>query len=262
MSIASPEGTDPLAECFRGPPDRVTEPCLTYMARVMELRDFISFYFNFVETSKELGKLIPEPKRNSADSKALAVLEYNYSTHRPFVNQVMLSRAVESFDLYLTTVLRDIFLSKPQLLKSEGVVEIAAVIEAESYDNLIWQLVERKVHELSYKSLSDLRKFIQSRTGIDFFPSDEAFNMTLLASEIRNLIAHNDCVANDIFKSKIKSTGISPELSSTGRVKISDEWIRRASYTLDGLVFRFDELAAKKFEIRTLNRMTSFILRE
>lgn len=261
MSDPAEESSDPLAEGFRNPPDRVTEPCLTYMARVMELRDFVSFYFNFVKTSVTLGKMVPEEVSNNAGAKEREVLKYDYSAHRPFVNQIMLSRAIESFDLYLTTILRDIFLARPAILKSEGSLDIASIIEAGSYDDLIWRIAERKVHELSYKSLAELRKFIQSRTGIDLFQNDAAFEMTILASEVRNLIAHNDCVVNDLFKSRIKGVSIQLDVSDTGRVQITDEWLRRASYTLDGLVFRFDEIAAEKFALHTLNRMGAFILR-
>jgi len=261
MSTTTDEPSDPLAEGFRNPPDRVTEPCLTYMARVMELRDFIGFHFNFVKSSAALSDLLPEEVKSRADEKGRAVLQYNYSAHRPFVNQIMLSRAIESFDLYLTTILRDIFLARPEILKSEGTIDIASIIEAGGYDGLIWRIVERKIHELSYKSLSELRKFVQSRTGIDLFQNEAIFETTILASELRNLIAHNDCVVNDLFKSRIKSISMELETSSTGRVQITDEWLRRTSYTLDGIVFRFDEIAVGKFSLRTLNRMSAFILR-
>lgn len=261
MSNSDPVKADARTEGFCDPADRVTEPCLIYMARIMELRRFVSFYFSFVKTSQELGSLIPSGAKKTASAMGLQVLEYNYSDQRPFVNQIMLSRAAESFDLYLTIILRDIFLSRPQMLKSEGSIDIATVIEAGNYEDLIWRLVERKVHDLSYKPLSALRKFIVSRTDIDLFPNAEAFEMTVIASEVRNLIAHNDCLINDLFKERTKGLAMPLEVSGTGRIKIDDEWLRRASYTLDGIVFRFDELATKKFDLRTFAPKSSFILR-
>jgi hypothetical protein len=244
---------DPLLEGFRQPPERVTEPCLTYMTRTMELRDFISFYFSFVKTSQKLGNLIPDEAKTAAGAKELTVLKYNYMGQRSLVNQIMLSRAVESFDLYLTTILRDVFLSRPEILKSDGVVDIATVIETGNYQDLIWQIVERKVHDLSYKPLSELRKFIQRRTGIDLFPQPDAFDTAMVASEIRNLIAHNDCVVNGVFKARTKKISIPLEISERGRINIDDAWLRCASYTLDGIVFRFDELATEKFKLHTLS---------
>lgn len=255
------EDIDHLAAGFQMPPDRVTEPCLTYMARIMELREFISFYFTFVKSSTELGKLIPPEARATGGEAGPKVLTYNFSAHRQFFNEVILSRAVESFDLYVTTILRDIFLSKPVLLKSEGKLDIASVIDAGSYEDLIWQIVEKRVLELSYSSLSDLRHFIQSRTNIDLFPSADAFEMALVASEVRNLIAHNDCRVNDLFRRKTGGVGLGLQISDSGRILIDDEWIRRACYALDGIVFRFDELVGEKFDVRLLNRASSFILR-
>ncbi len=147
------------------------------------------------------------------------------------------------------------------MLKSEGTVDVATIIEVGNYQELVWHIVEKKVRELSYKPLSELRKFIPSRTGIDIFPNEDVFETTIVASEVRNLIAHNDCVANEVFSSRTKKIAVPLEISSTGRVIIDDEWLRRASYTLDSLVFRFDELASHKFNLRTLNRMTAFLAR-
>jgi hypothetical protein len=258
---AKKNNADLLAEGFREPPAHVTEPCLTYMARIMELRELVSFYFNFVKTSEEMRELIPKGTEQEASDRVIAVLQYNYSNQRPLMNQIMLSRAVESFELYLTTAMRDIFLARPEMLKSEGTIDVSAVIEAGTYENVVWEIVNKKLHELSYKSLQELRKFIQSRTGIDLFPSQAAYEIVVIASEVRNLIAHNDCIANDIFRARTKGIDMNLELSSSGRVNIDDLWLRRASYTLDSIVFEFDEKSAAKFDIRTLNRMTSFILR-
>ena len=116
------------------------------------------------------------------------------------------------------------------------------------------------MHELSYKSLFELRKFVVSRTGIDLFESEEFFQTVLLASEVRNLIAHNDCVVNDVFKAKTKGLEVPLARSERGRVTIDDEWLRRAIYTLDAIVFRFDELAAEKFRLETHFRFRTFFL--
>ncbi|MFN4162931.1 MAG: hypothetical protein ACK4GK_00040 [Ferrovibrio sp.] len=253
---------DPISEGFRNPPDNITDPCLVYMARVMDLRKFIAFVFGYIKTSAELAKLIPEDQHKQLHEGTFKLLRYSYSEHRQLVNEIMLSRAVESFDLYLTTILRDIFIARPEMLKSEATVDISTIIDAGNYENLIWQIVDRKVHDLSYKSLSDLRKFITSRTNIDIFSSESMFEIVLIASEIRNLIAHNDCVINDQFKSKIGTTKIPLDVTSTGKIKIDDEWLRRASYTLDGIVFRFDELASKKFDLLTRFRSGAFLLRD
>lgn len=245
---------DHAALGFRKPSDDVTLPCLTYMHRIMELRDFIGFVFSFVKTSVDLGRLIPNDAKKNAVERERVVLEYNFSRHRRLVNQVMLSRAVESFDLYLTTILRDIFLSKPEMLKSEQQLDATTIIEAGSYDEVLLKLVERKVHELGYKPLLNLRKYVSKGTGIDLFANDEMYEAVLVASEVRNLIAHNNCIVNALFKARTAGVKVELERSQNGELQVSDEWLRRASYTLDAAVFRFDELAAAKFGLETLSR--------
>jgi hypothetical protein len=246
---------DQTALGFREPPQRVTLQCMAYMARIVEIRGLVSFFFTFVKTSTELGKLIPEDvKAETALSspQSFKVLRYNFSDHRPLVNELLLSRAVESFDLYLTKTLRDIFLARPEMLKSDQQVDAGTIIEAGSYNEVILRLVERRINELSYKSLSELRKYVSKGTGIELFETEEIYQCVVLASEVRNLIAHNDTVVNAQYTARTKGVVDPLERSPTGRLRIDDEWLRRTSYTLDAVVFRFDELVSAKFGLKTL----------
>lgn len=249
------------SEGFREPPNPLTENCFTYIKRIMEARDFIGFFFNFVKTSQKFDEIVRATPSKDAVPGSFELIQYNYSRHREFVNQILLSRAIESFNLYITKSLRDIFLSRPEMLKSEEKIDITTIIESQDYQEILLKIVERKVHELSYKSLHELRKFIFGRTGIELFESEQDFHTAILASEIRNLIAHNDCVANDVFKAKTKSVNTLPSISDEGRVLIDDDWLRKASYTLDRVVFRFDELAAEKFALkkRPLFKLDEFL---
>lgn len=203
---------------------------------------------------------------NTAELKAEAekykLVKYSYSSHRQLVNEIRLSRAVESFDLYLQRILVSIFLSKPEILKSEGKIEISMVIDIKNNEDLIAYIAERKINELSYKSLDDLSKYIKGATGLDLFENEEIYHIILVASEIRNLIAHNDCRENERFHRKIMDAKEKIEISDGGKVIISDEWMRKASYALDGAVFRFDELASKKFSLKTSFRHGMFMIRE
>jgi hypothetical protein len=156
------------------------------------------------------------------------------------------------------------------MLKSESPVDVATVFELRDFDNIISYLVERKLHDLGYKGLSELNKYIETRTGLKLFKSDDVFNKTLLASEIRNLIAHNDCRKNKRFESQVPSNVVATlNVSDSvgggpfgGKVILSDEWVRDVSEVLASVVFDFDEAAAQKFGLRTLNRMTSFLYRK
>jgi len=248
---------------FRNPPLHVTRPCLYYMGRVMEQREFISFYFNFVKSSSEIGKAIAESnisEKNLSDN-AHALVKYNFSDHRQFVNEIILSRSVESFDLYILNVLREIFQAKPDILKSGKKIDASTLLELRTPEEIIFYLAENQLNELGYKPLSELRKWIKNRTGLELFKSDEVFDAALLATEVRNLIAHNDCKTNDVIEKRIGERIEKLEISDIGKVVINDEWLRRSCYQLDGIVFDFDELVSEKFDVYKSNRFGAFHLR-
>lgn len=172
--------TDPS---FRLPPDKVSTSCMVYMARVTELRDFISFFFGIIASSSSFARSLTKESAEALKTEAgkYSVGTYNFSNHRQFINEIMLSRAVETFDLYVLLALREIFEARPEMLKSEGPVEVAAVLDLKRFEDIVMHIAEKKLHELSFKPLSELRKYIQTRTGIDLYGSEKAYEIVLLA---------------------------------------------------------------------------------
>jgi hypothetical protein len=158
-------------------------------------------------------------------------------------------------------MLGDIFLSRPEMLSADGDVKIGKILELRTFDEIVRHLVEKRVNEISYSSLSDLRKYIRQRTNIDLYRDDEQFAVVLLATEVRNLIAHNDCIVNDIFLRKTNLTMTDLPLSETGRYRITDEWLHQVIDGLASVVFAFDDAAAKKFDLAVRNRFHTFVMR-
>lgn len=247
---------------FREPPIEITRSCLYYMGRIMEVREFMGFYFSFVKTSCELAPMVDKKSSEGGISKkALKVIKYDYSNHRQLVNELMLSRAVETFDLYVLNILREIFTSKPEILKSDKKVDASTLIELRTPEEIIFYLAENQISELGYKPLTELRKWIADRTGLDLFISEDIFDIVLFATEVRNLIAHNDCMTNDVIMQRLGEMYSELEISDTGKVIISDEWLRKCCYALDGVVFDFDERVCAKFEVYRANRLSTFFIR-
>lgn len=69
------------------------------------------------------------------------------------------------------------------------------------------------------------------------------------------VIAHNDCRVNDRFLNKTKDVNNPLNVSDSGKIIITDLWLRKTSYALDGAVFRFDEIVAKKFVLETKTKV-------
>ena len=230
------------ANRFRLPPQQITAGCAAYMDRVHELHEFVSAFFvmvkSFESLTAEVQKINPVALDNLRQRTLPAL--YNYSTHRQFVNEIILSRTVESVDLYVLTTLREIFRVRPEMLKSEAPIAVATVVELRTFEEILTYIAERRLHELSFKPLSELNKFIESRTGIPLFNSPEAYRTALIASEVRNLVAHNDCLINDLFRLRVGDAISKEDIARSTKYDISDQWMREASYELDGIVFDFD----------------------
>lgn len=237
---------------FRQPPEQITRGCAAYMDRVHELREFVSAFFAMVKAFEPLTAIIqksaPEALTISMRTRTIPAL-YNYSVHRQFLSELILSRTVETFDLYVLTTLREIFRARPEMLTSESAIPVSTVLERRSFEDLLTYVAERRLHELSFKPLSELDKFITSRTGIGLFATSDIYQTVLLASEVRNLIAHNDCVVNDIFRQRVGDALPTELISPNGKFNVSDHWMRQTSYVLDGVVFDFDSQAGAKFNI-------------
>ena len=230
------------------------------MGRIIELRVFTAFFFGIIKALPNVADLSEDEKAKAkVAAKKGEVLRYDYSVHRQFVNEIMLTRAVESFDLYILQVLRLIFEAQPNLLKSESPIDAATVLELRTFEHIVFHLAERKLHDLSYKPLSELQKFLKDRVGLDLFRSQEIYEMVLLASEVRNLIAHNDCKVSQQFKQRTKDIANPLKINEHAKVLIDDDWLHRASYTLDGVVFNFDDAAVAKFGLKTSGQ-SGFVL--
>jgi hypothetical protein len=225
------------------------------MDRIQEMRSFVGMFFQMVKAFKPLVNALSKAAPEELSDIAGKVIPgtYYYSAHRQFLNEVMLSRSVESFDLYVLTTLRAIFRARPEMLKSEASIDVATIVDLRNFEEILTFIAERRLHELSFKPLSALDKFIQSRTGLPLFATPETFRTVLLASEVRNLTAHNDCIVNDLFRRRISGIDPDPGAIPTGKFLISDAWLREASYTIDGVVFDFDTRVSAKFGIPTVS---------
>jgi hypothetical protein len=212
--------------------------CFIYIARMMDIRKFVSFFFGIIEHSDVFAHGLEDKSKKTFEAEASKYKDKSkddpkdYSFARQFINEIIISRAVETFNLYIIMLLEELFLTKPEMLKAENPIDVAKVFELRDFDNIVSYLVERKLHELG--------------------------------------IAHNDCRKNKRFASRlapnvIATLTISESLDGGphgGKVILSDGWVRDASEVLDSVVFDFDEAAAKKFGLNTLNRMTSFLSRK
>ncbi|MDO8875849.1 MAG: hypothetical protein Q8M24_18365 [Pseudolabrys sp.] len=246
------------------PHDRITIACFTYMVRAMELRRFNGFFFGIIESTQKLTENLTLDGKAEFERIAADYQKKNGGIlpGRHFVNEIALTRSIESFDLYLLQMLRLLFSAKPDLvIAEEKLIGEATKASFEDTNDYFLHLAERKLMKLSYSSLSVLREYVRESSEIDLFDTDEIFETICLATELRNLISHNDCRVNEIFLKRTKSIPATPKLELGERFAISDAFLRNLISAADHAVFTYDERAAAQLGLLTMNRFTSFFLR-
>jgi len=235
------------------------------MARVMEARDFDRLFFGIVASSTSLSKgLTPESR---AEFEA-ALAQYRSSSDRftprhQFVNEILLTHAVETFDLYLLHILRLIYSECPELVIEEARLETEFPKSAfDSPNDFFLFLAEKKLQQLGYKGLAQLRSYFEKKLGVVLFKDETIFEDAQLASQVRNLITHNDARVNEIFLKRTSGLKITPAPEIGLRYVVSTEWRHHISTSLDSIVFDFDAIAIQQFRLPSLNRLTSFLSRQ
>lgn len=234
------------------------------MVRVTELSDFSSFFFGLINGSDELSlRLTEEDKKafRNATTK-YQTMTGDMSPGRQLINEVLLTRSVESFDLYLLQLLRLIFLVRTDLvIEEEKLHDEATKADFSSPDEYFLHLAERKLMTLSYKPLSALRQYILAISDLDLFETEALFATVSLATELRNLIAHNDCRVNEIFLKRTANISDVPPVELGYRFAINDELLKKCFHALDDIVFSFDALASTRCTLPTINRFSSVFFR-
>lgn len=117
---------------------------------------------------------------------ATAILRQNAQ----FLLQMMLCRIAENFETYLSDVLREALKAKPEMLKSRDEVRLDYVLRFSTLDELLDDLIDRKVSELAYFGMAKLDEWVNERMGISLVGKDSSLPIIIEAVETRNCIVH------------------------------------------------------------------------
>lgn len=140
-----------------------------------------------------MGKIL-----NEAFSK-LDESIFNMEVYERHLAQMILCRMVDNFLSYLKDILTEVVVIRPEILKSKDASEkLDFILSHDSLEDLVNSIVERKIEELSYKSLEDIVHFFESRLGIKPFFEGDVYPIMVKIKE-RNILVHNRGIINQRF---------------------------------------------------------------
>ena len=109
---------------------------------------------------------------------------------------------MDNYFIYISEVLAQVYRKRPEMLKSEEKVTFEFILEHDTMDDLIGELVEIKINKMS-SALHELREFVLKNLKIDLFCDDDTFYQAHVYNELRNLIVHKRGIVDRRFARKI-----------------------------------------------------------
>jgi hypothetical protein len=227
-----------------------------FLVTYVRTQDFVRFLLAMVVHVEDADRRFHEMRVELAPSGAeKAELIEKWATyqgpthdlkhHRQFLMEVILARHVDNFLAFLSALLAEVFVARPETLKSGEKVEIEWVLGHGSMSSLVDGLAERKVDALAYKSFDDLREFVRER--FDLSICADADNPDFIrAIEARNLSVHNRAIINRRF---VERTGEASDKLGK-RLPVGLVMVEKTSRLLLESALRLDLEARKQLRLK------------
>jgi hypothetical protein len=161
--------------------------------------------------------------------------------------EMFLSRMVDNFQNYLVDLIREILHSNPSMLSTrQQSLTLEEVLTYDRIEDLVHDVVERKVNSLSYEGFSDLQKWCTDR-GIPISVPASRLAEVIELIATRNIIAHNRGIVDERYIRSVRH----PSFSIGARRDLSVDYFYEAKTLLDKIVYNTDKSAQKKFRLPT-----------
>jgi hypothetical protein len=221
--------------------------CTNYIY-VLEIQLFLQRAVNRAQEHSRIVPTFEPPERWPLLVERTPIEDLGY--HSELISQMLLCRMVDSFVTYISELLTIIFAVRPEMLRSQEQVTVKYVLEHSTMEEFVRDVIERRVHSLSYKGLRDLNAYVSRMFDLSLFESVTTAERAVRLVEMRNLLAHNNGVVNKIFLSRVpESTDTCGTRLTVGANNMHDHLT--FLYTAAGNV---DKRAIDKFNLPTTYR--------
>ncbi len=205
--------TDEQEQNVTEPPDPMTECCSRFFSGHVQLFNFLDFISGLALRMDEGWRKASvalyrtddeeEKERYKRSLEKEAPTTSALRSYSQLILQMIMGRAVDDYLAYISDLMTLIFRTRPETLRSSETVRVDAILRHNTMEDLVSDLAERRVNQLSYQGMRDLSDYLCNRLGFDLFEQQEDLQRAVVAIEVRNLIVHNRAVVNAHFLSRL-----------------------------------------------------------
>lgn len=143
---------------------------------------------------EEVFELLQKEKVVWFDDSSQGALPDSYSIYCTQVNHAAFLLGYSYFEVFLTDLLREAFLSNPKMLPKNKQLKFNEILDVDSYESILRLMIEKEVIDLFYQSMEKVIEYFETKLHLSWL--DEHKNDFLVASYLRNCIIHNMSRAN------------------------------------------------------------------
>lgn len=235
---------------------KVSNTLLNYLEQNSQIINLINFSFDLAKKADETVKIASKallPIHNNPEereyyersSKEGANAVNKFREFAPLFREIVLCRSIDNFLAYISNLLIVMHRSKHELLRSDEKISYQDILAAETREELIDMLIERRVINLGYKGFVELNDELNKRFKIKICETKSDLKKINELIETRNLFVHAGGVVNRQFLRKVPDSNerIGEKIDLTERV------IDDVSF-LSNISIKFDARVIRKFKIK------------
>jgi len=181
-----------------------------------ELKRFISFLEESKDTEGFRKRSITVKHKKVAEILAGQLDLFMFSSRfNMFIREMSLVYLITEFEQYLGRILKIIFSNKPEIMKSsKKQVSYEELFSFEKLEDVKEKLIEREINSIINQDIDDINNYLRDRFGLDLSKSQdwEKFKECFYR---RNIVIHNNCYPNEIYRRKTGYKGKDDRLSIT-----------------------------------------------
>lgn len=168
--------------------------------------------------------------------------------NRQALLEMFVSRLVDNFQKYLVDLIRAVLRSRPAMLStSQQSLTLEELLKYGRIEDLVHDIIERKVNSLSYEGFDDLHAWCLDR-GIPVQVPDPDRDAVVELIATRNVIAHNRGFIDEHYM----RTVVSPRFQIGAARALEPADLFGALALLNRVVFATDEAALQKFGLNSV----------
>jgi len=171
---------------------------------------------------------------------------FNIEYYEVYFGQMAYTRMTDNALCYFKDILSEVVRKKPEILKSNDKESYEYILSFKSLDDLIQDLIEKKIKQLFYGSISDIKKFFKDRLGINLFENDTVEKNFHQFVQQRNLIVHNRGIISSEFAKEFKQFTVGHTL----HFKYNN--LSSINTTISNLIADIDIKLRKKFNLEAI----------